>query len=359
MRVHLDEPTLLPAIADQLALVLAHPHGVKSALIHGQSTIGAVVPRRLHDQHTLPATIQVASPLPHDRPAPPEPYSPRARSPYRARSPAPRSPPRRRESPPREREYTNGAPPPSAPTYRSGDDTRFSRAPPSGPGASRNFSTPAMSPPVGPSTSTVPISAHNRASNPILSAPSRPRGGGPPRGGYGRDPYYERDYAGGPPPPPRRTSSAYHGGPPPRGGYGGPGGLGGPPSGPRGPLPYAPPFRGSSNSTSTTYPRTQRFNGPPSGPGGAAQQHLEGLAKEVPGGQRAPEVFDSSKLNKLEEEARRLRELIAEKQARKRGGVREWERLGREAENAGLRAELAEGSLRVLSGEEGVGGAAF
>lgn len=79
----------------------------------------------------------------------------------------------------------------------------------------------------------------------------------------------------------------------------------------------------------------------------------------MPGGQKAPELVDTAKILKLEEEAKRLREQIAEKQAKKRQGLREWDQLQREGENATLRAELAEETLRGFEGE-GVGeGAAF
>jgi hypothetical protein len=114
-----------------------------------------------------------------------------------------------------------------------------------------------------------------------------------------------------------------------------------------GPGTFAPPFRGSSNSTSTTYPRTQRF-----------RDHLSDLPKEIPGGQRAPEVYDKSKILKLEEEARKLRAAIEAKESAKREQLKEWETLDREANNAGLRADLAEQHLRTLNGDD-VGEAAY
>ncbi|KAL9075049.1 MAG: hypothetical protein Q9157_004140, partial [Trypethelium eluteriae] len=88
-------------------------------------------------------------------------------------------------------------------------------------------------------------------------------------------------------------------------------------------------------------------------------EHLADLPEIVPGGQKLPEVHDTSKINRLEDEARKLREAIAEKEAKKRQGVREWDRLQRESETAGLKAELAEGHLRALNGEDESGGAAF
>jgi hypothetical protein len=112
------------------------------------------------------------------------------------------------------------------------------------------------------------------------------------------------------------------------------------------PHPFAPPFRGSSNSTATTYPRTMRF-----------RDHLSDLPKEVPGGQKAPEVYDKSKLLKLEEDARRLRELIDKKEDEKRQKLREWDGLERDANNAQLRVELAETSLRELDGDTDISNA--
>jgi hypothetical protein len=243
-----------------------------------------------------------------------------------------RSPPRRRDSPPTgprgDREF---APPtgPSSSSYRNGD-SNFSRAPPTGP-SSRSYPSPAISPPAGPAGSTPQPPAYPRGpSNPALAAPTRPRGGG--RGGFG---YESRgDFSG-----PRRGS--WSGGP--RGGGGGFYG-GGAPSGPRGsnsgPAPFAPPFRGSSNSTATTYPRTMRF-----------RDHLSDLPKEIPGGQKAPEVYDKSRLLKLEEDARRLREMIDKKEDEKRMKLREWDGLERDAGTAQLKVDLAEASLRELEGE--------
>lgn len=187
------------------------------------------------------------------------------------------------------------------------------------------------------------MSAHARSSNPVLAAPTRPRGGG--GRGYAGD--YSREYPGAP--PPRRGSTHWTGG---RGSLSGAPYYCGPPSGPRGSgggqPSFAPPFRGSSNSTSTTYPRTQRF-----------RDHLSDLPTTVPGGQKAPELYDKSKIAKLEDEARKLREMIEAKQAKKRQGLREWEALEREGNNNTLRADLAEQHLKSLNGEGEAGGAAF
>ncbi|KAF2800493.1 hypothetical protein K505DRAFT_292731 [Melanomma pulvis-pyrius CBS 109.77] len=257
-----------------------------------------------------------------------------------------RSSPRHRDTPPTgprgDREFAPPTgPSASAPTgpsasYRNGENG-FPRAPPTGP-AGRAYPSPAISPPIGPSNLTPQVPAYPRAHNPGLVAPTRPRGGG--RGGFQYD--APREFSG---PPPRRGSAHW-------GGRGGGGYFGGAPSGPRGSVSgastFAPPFRGSSNSTSTTYPRTQRF-----------RDHLADLPKEIPGGQKAPELYDKSKILKLEEEARKLREMIDAKEAVKRQRLREWDVLEREANNAALRGELAEQHLRSLTGESEGGGVAF
>lgn len=246
-----------------------------------------------------------------------------------------RSPPRRRESPPTGPRGDRNFAPPTGPasSYRNGESD-FPRAPPTGP-SSRSYPSPAISPPAGPSGSAAPPPSHPRGNNPVLAAPTRPRGGG--RGGFAYD--SPRDFSG----PPRRGSW----GAGPRGGgfYGG-----GAPSGPRGgasgPGSFAPPFRGSSNSSSTTYPRTQRF-----------RDHLADLPKEVPGGLKAPDVYDRSKLLKLEEDTRRLREAIERKEDEKRQKLKEWDGLERDAATAQIRVELAESSLRELNGEGDVSSA--
>lgn len=88
------------------------------------------------------------------------------------------------------------------------------------------------------------------------------------------------------------------------------------------------------------------------------QSLLPGLPQIVDGGVKAPDLYDRARLEKLEEESERIRKLIEEKQARKRRGLREWERLERESEAAGFRAGLADESVRALEGE-GDSGAAF
>lgn len=87
------------------------------------------------------------------------------------------------------------------------------------------------------------------------------------------------------------------------------------------------------------------------------RDHLSDLPKEVPGGQKAPELYEKSKLLKLEEDAKRLRELIEKKEDEKRMKLREWDGLERETNNAQLKVELAETSLRELDGEGDVANA--
>lgn len=52
-------------------------------------------------------------------------------------------------------------------------------------------------------------------------------------------------------------------------------------------------------------------------------------------------------------------EQIEEKQKDKRRNLREWESRERESRRDGLRSELAEESLEVMSGEGGMTGTAF
>jgi hypothetical protein len=88
------------------------------------------------------------------------------------------------------------------------------------------------------------------------------------------------------------------------------------------------------------------------------RDHLSDLPKEIPGGQKAPEVYDKSRLLKLEEDARRLREMIDKKEDEKRQKLREWDSLERDAATAQLKVELAETSLRELE-DEGAASNAF
>lgn len=66
------------------------------------------------------------------------------------------------------------------------------------------------------------------------------------------------------------------------------------------------------------------------------------------------------RLSMLEDESRRLREAIEDKERVKRKGLREWETGEREAREAGFRGDVAEESLeRLEGGEGGESGAAF
>ena len=122
------------------------------------------------------------------------------------------------------------------------------------------------------------------------------------------------------------------------------------------------------------FPRTARF-GPtgaplPSGPKAdmAAAGYDRGakpfniylgdLPRIVEGGVKAPELYDKGRLDKLEDEAEKLRRVIENKQDRKRKGLREWAKLERDSEAAGFRARLADDNVRALAGEND-GGAAF
>lgn len=188
-----------------------------------------------------------------------------------------------------------------------------------------------------------------------MSAHNRPGSAYPPRGGY-------PGYRGrGGPPPPREYPTREFAGPPPRRGSGlGPSGYGrgGPPPRDYGaPYERGAPRRESSSygqfaqggsSTSLTTPRTQRFN-----------QHLADLPKLKEGGEKLPLPYDTTKADKLEEEAAKLRKMIDEKEVKKRQGLREWERLEREASTTALRSELADEHLKALSGEDSVSAAAF
>ncbi|KAF2672496.1 hypothetical protein BT63DRAFT_453004 [Microthyrium microscopicum] len=221
----------------------------------------------------------------------------------------PRSPARRQDS----RDYGG---PVENPGYRNGDTTR---APPSGPAASRAGAVP----PSGPAGSS-----GSRFNNPVLSAPSRPRGG---RGGFGGG--YRGDFGG---PSPRRGDfgrGGYFGGPA-RGGYQGGN------------------FRGSSNSSSSTYPRSQRFD-----TASSVRQHLSDLPAIVPGGQALPPLdpAGAQRLRRLEEEAARLREEIAEKQKIKRQGLKEWDKLQADIDSAQRKTEFQEENLRIGNQEEATG----
>lgn len=223
------------------------------------------------------------------------------------------------------------------------------------------------------------MSAHNR-SGPPPTAPSRPRGGGrfdgPPRDfvspalrGRGSLSYRAPNVRStsftetAPPSGPRTTT--FNG--PPRGDYSargdfsGRGGYAGGGFGRGDHSSYSTTFRGSTSSSSTTYPRTQRFNVP--APTSTAQTHLATLEKIIPGGKKLPSGLPTEqerRMKLLEAEAEKMREAIKEKQKLKRESLTDWEVRERESEREALRSELAEGALnKLLEGDEGLSGAAF
>jgi len=75
---------------------------------------------------------------------------------------------------------------------------------------------------------------------------------------------------------------------------------------------------------------------------------IANLPAIIPGGVKAEPLVDNTRLNRLQEEAEKLRKQIEEREARKRKGLREWERMSREVEVAGLRSELAAAAVRSL-----------
>ncbi|KAI9699345.1 MAG: hypothetical protein M1836_002955 [Candelina mexicana] len=247
-------------------------------------------------------------------------------------------------------------------------DNAASRAPPSGPagGPRANESSKAMSPPSGPASVPLSMSAHNRPINSASSAPIRPRGGYGSHS-FGRESSREGSYSGTPPAGPRRAPSSslhYHStnsvrGPPPSSSNLSPAPLasGGVPTGPRsshssGPPSHAhsTPFRSSHNSSSTTYPRTQRF------------AVLASVPQIVPGGKLLPSGIDpkiAERLAKLDEEKKKLEAEVARMEEQSRSGLREWDRLSRDSNRESFKSELAEQHVSMLAGESGMGGAAF
>ncbi|KAK2775092.1 hypothetical protein FQN52_004070 [Onygenales sp. PD_12] len=207
--------------------------------------------------------------------------------------------------------------------------------PPSHPQA---FNKPqSATPPSGPSVVAPPTAPQNRGGNiSLLSAPTRPRGG--------------------PPPAATRDGSAPRDGP-----WAGPGRYTSPPSHqkpPTGPRVSSssnyeaqrpPPFRHGSSS-STPYPRAQR-----------STNYLSGLPVILPGGKPLPSGLDPGRerrLAQLEMDKEKLLEQIEEKQKIKRAGLREWERLSREASTGALKSELAEAHLQRMTEGDGLGGGA-
>ncbi|KAI9797056.1 MAG: hypothetical protein M1825_006269 [Sarcosagium campestre] len=281
-----------------------------------------------------------------------------------------RSPPRRREvSPPRREDdrYGSRGPPQNPAISHRGDAYQSSpRDNPTGEPSRtydrrQDFGPSRRSPPRGPAAPQS-MSAHTRPANAShLAAPTQPRGnssgssgfpprrdssyagplnGGSRRGGYAPTPVHTR---GDPRSPPDASLGA--GGSPPSGGV---------PTGPRTSMsgnkpPFRPPHN-SHNSTSRTYPLTQRFS------------HLSDLPSPVPGGRALPSAIDrnvTERLAKLQTDQKRLEAELAEKLAKKRAGLRTWDRLERESARDGLKSELAEQQVKVMAGEGGLEGSAF
>lgn len=208
------------------------------------------------------------------------------------------------------------------------------------------------------------MSAHNRGGGAsTLGAPTRPRGT------VGRFDAPSRDFTNPSmrgrgsltyrPPGPFGSRGGSFGrgdyGSSSRGDFGGPrGDYGGGYRGGSGRGEQSFPFRGNSSS-STTYPRTQRFN--------TVQQHLTTIEKIVPGGKVLPSGLppdQEKRIKALEAEAERMRTEIAEKQKTKREVLNEWDVRERESERESLRSELAEAHLQqLMEGEDGIGRAAF
>lgn len=313
----------------------------------------------------------------------------------------PRSPQNEREYQDREREdHQTSVAAILPPTGPKNAGSFADRPPPSGP--SRGPSYTQASPPTGPSSS---YAGPNRSRD-FVSPPGAMRGRtsltyrAP---GY-RPPSYSTPFS--PTENASPTTPVLSSNPVPPSGPRGSGSTG------RGSYPLGPartssntyhthtdfPYR-SNNSTSTTYPRSQRFNSTatPLGPsaltsiftgdgattaspvsatpvtgsmkGSVAQAHLASLERIIPGGKRTPGLTSGmnptqeAKLRQLEEDAERIRADVLEKQKVKREALREWEVRERESQIAGLRSELAEESLRALEqGDEDNGvlvGAAF
>ncbi|PGH10959.1 hypothetical protein AJ80_07316 [Polytolypa hystricis UAMH7299] len=302
---------------------------------------------------------------PSYRPRSPPPHISRVDGPPSMRPSPPRGPARRAPSPrlqepsPRANIDRDRAPParnndmptrPREPSAREPQNNNLPKQPPTQPQAFNKMKS--ASPPTGPTPPTAPAAANRIASTTLLAAPTRPKGVSGPSPPIVRDAPSPRDRV---PSGPAARRPSHHG----------------PPTGPRGSYPpptptsgydsHRPPptFRqGSGSSSSTTYPRTQRFTNYlgsiPSiirGGGGGG-----GGAKFLPSGL---EPGTEKRLVQLEADKERLLEQIAEKQKVKRAGLREWERLSRESTTGALRSELAEGHLQRMTEGDVIGGAAF
>ncbi|KAG8526277.1 uncharacterized protein KY384_000270 [Bacidia gigantensis] len=354
----------LPHLSDEIRRPVSEDHGLH--LQDGERFLreAGLKESRIHRRGTLDRS-QFKSPLPPPREnrytARPQGAALRPRSPLPSKtfSPAPRSPPRdiaSHRSPIRkdakELPASNHTKYPEA--SRPMQSPAMSRASEPRPASSRQSETPSSSvrdPPTGPaSAKPISISAHNRpGSASILSAPTRPRGGPSALRTESREYTYGLpSHRGGRPPP----TAPYHNSHYPYESRGSPSDR--VPNGPRsshgGAPPHVPPFR-SNNSSSTTYPRTQRFS---------TTNHLASIPPIIPGGSLLPSADPAAarKISQLEDDAERLRKQIDDKQKEKRAGLRDWDVRERESRREGLRSELAEAQLESFSGEI-IGGQAF
>ncbi|RYP06690.1 hypothetical protein DL764_002992 [Monosporascus ibericus] len=140
-----------------------------------------------------------------------------------------------------------------------------------------------------------------------------------------------------------------------------------PPTGPRGSI-----SSHSVPSTPATLSQPKPFD-PPKGPAADknkpsfAQQLLASMPQLVPGGKADPAqlAMDAGVLpellahtQRLKEEEERIREEKYAKEERLRKSLAEWDRMERESRVMELRDQLAEETLKKISGE-GTGGAAF
>lgn len=80
----------------------------------------------------------------------------------------------------------------------------------------------------------------------------------------------------------------------------------------------------------------------------------------IPGGKAAPSALDPAqekRLQQIEDEKQKLMQVIEEKQAAKRKGLREWENGEREVSREAFKSAEAENALEKLT--EGTAAAAF
>lgn len=186
-----------------------------------------------------------------------------------------------------------------------------------------------QAPPSGPSFGSKSLLSQSRGPNiSLLTAPTRPRGGSNVR---------DTIWPGAP--PRRGTMAAVAQGQ-------------GPPSGPRGNNfastgPVAEhTFHRQNSATNIGYARNQKLT-----------SHLAGMCSIMPGGKLFSTCFDSAierRLLHLNADKARLFDQVAQRQASKRAGMKDWDRLDRESSISTLKSELAEGHLQRITGGESV-----